>query len=46
MPKKSQKSNRKPKTSQMMAPVPGAPERLMDGKTFVFNEYIAITAPM
>jgi hypothetical protein len=30
----------------MMAPVPGVPEQLMDGKTFVFNEFIAIVVPI
>jgi len=46
MPKKSRSGKNRPKGSQMMVPAPGVPERLMDGKTFVFNEYVAIAVPM
>lgn len=29
----------------MAATIPRAPERLMDGKTFVFNQFVPITFP-
>jgi hypothetical protein len=30
----------------MMTPIPRAPEALLDGKTFTFNQYVPISAPL
>jgi len=45
MPKSKSRRNRKQRLPQMTTAIPRLPESQMDGKTFVFNQFIPVAFP-